>query len=90
MGMPIYEFRCDGCGARFEELVPLDGRVERCPQCGAERPGRVLAPPGPALHLVRTPGETRKQEWKNANLRETTRTRFKEARKAAARRTGDA
>ena len=89
--MPIYEFRCDECGARFEELVPVDGRAERCPQCGAERPARVLAPPAPALHLVRTPRETRKQERKNANLRDAAKARFKESRrKAATRRTGDA
>jgi putative FmdB family regulatory protein len=92
--MPIYEFRCEDCGARFEELVPLDRTAERCPECGAEHPQRVLAVPAPAFHLVHTPGEMRKQERKNAKLREATKARFKDARRKAregkpARRAGD-
>lgn len=30
--MPIYEFECRKCGARFEELVPA-GQTAPCPQC---------------------------------------------------------
>ena len=30
--MPIYEFECSKCGARFEELVPT-GETAPCPQC---------------------------------------------------------
>ena len=30
--MPIYEFECSKCGARFEELVPA-GQTAPCPQC---------------------------------------------------------
>jgi putative FmdB family regulatory protein len=30
--MPIYEFECGSCGARFEELVPA-GQTAPCPQC---------------------------------------------------------
>jgi putative FmdB family regulatory protein len=30
--MPIYEFECRKCGARFEELVPA-GETAPCPQC---------------------------------------------------------
>jgi putative FmdB family regulatory protein len=30
--MPIYEFECGKCGARFEELVPA-GQTAPCPQC---------------------------------------------------------
>ncbi len=34
--MPIYEYRCERCEERFEQLVPL--RAERpavtCPRCG--------------------------------------------------------
>ena len=32
--MPIYEFDCAKCGARFEELVPA-GAEAPCPQCGS-------------------------------------------------------
>ncbi|MGN6275481.1 MAG: FmdB family zinc ribbon protein [Solirubrobacterales bacterium] len=44
--MPIYEFECEGCGARFEELVAAEGSVA-CPQCGAERTRRLLSPVSP-------------------------------------------
>jgi putative FmdB family regulatory protein len=47
-GMPIYEFECEACGARFEELVSA-GEAAACPECGAERSRRLyssLAPPG--------------------------------------------
>ena len=30
--VPIYEFECSKCGARFEELVPA-GQTAPCPQC---------------------------------------------------------
>lgn len=30
--MPIYEFECRSCGARFEELVPAGAKAP-CPQC---------------------------------------------------------
>ncbi|HET7417966.1 MAG TPA: zinc ribbon domain-containing protein [Solirubrobacterales bacterium] len=46
--MPIYEFECEGCGARFEELVAA-GEAAACPACGAERSRRLyssVAPPG--------------------------------------------
>ena len=32
--MPIYEFECSKCGARFEELVGA-GETAPCPQCGS-------------------------------------------------------
>lgn len=37
--MPIYEYRCEKCGSRFEVLqrVGEDGRHLRCPKCGHEK-----------------------------------------------------
>ncbi len=34
--MPIYEYRCDDCGAEFEKRVarPADSGSVRCPTCG--------------------------------------------------------
>jgi putative FmdB family regulatory protein len=92
--VPIYEFRCEHCGARFEELVSAGEAAERCPECGAREPQRVFAAPARPFHLVRTTGEMRKQERKNAQLREATKTRFKEGRRArgrdaASRQAGD-
>jgi putative FmdB family regulatory protein len=46
--MPIYEFECEACGARFEELVAAAEAVA-CRECGSERTRRLysnLAPPG--------------------------------------------
>jgi putative FmdB family regulatory protein len=46
--MPIYEFECEECGDRFEELVAVDAAAA-CPSCGASRSRRLLSsvsPPG--------------------------------------------
>jgi putative FmdB family regulatory protein len=32
--MPIYEYRCDDCGTRFEKLVRRAGDEIACPSCG--------------------------------------------------------
>lgn len=47
--MPIYEFECERCGDRFEELVPSEVPSVACPSCGSSRARRLLssvAPPG--------------------------------------------
>ncbi|HXK09042.1 MAG TPA: zinc ribbon domain-containing protein [Vicinamibacteria bacterium] len=31
--MPIYEYACSGCGARFEKLVRAFGEAVSCPVC---------------------------------------------------------
>jgi putative FmdB family regulatory protein len=46
--MPIYEFECEECGTRFEELVAADVAVA-CEACGSSRTRRLyssFAPPG--------------------------------------------
>jgi putative FmdB family regulatory protein len=46
--MPIYEFECEACGARFEELVAA-GAAAPCRECGSEQTRRLfstVAPPG--------------------------------------------
>ena len=40
--MPLYEFDCQACGARFEQLVP-PGATAPCPACGGERVVRVFS-----------------------------------------------
>jgi putative FmdB family regulatory protein len=67
--MPIYEFECGECGARFEELVPAGGAVA-CPSCGAGRSRRLyseVSPPGrqPRGAAVRS-DESRRQERESA------------------------
>jgi putative FmdB family regulatory protein len=47
--MPIYEFECDECGARFEELVAAGTTQAGCAECGSERTRRLISavsPPG--------------------------------------------
>jgi putative FmdB family regulatory protein len=35
--MPIYEYRCEDCGNRFEKLVRRDAPELSCPSCGHSR-----------------------------------------------------
>lgn len=63
--MPIYEFECEGCGARFEELVGAEATAP-CPACGSERTRRLystVSPPGrqPRGAAVRS-NESRRRE----------------------------
>ena len=45
--MPIYEFECEQCGERFEELVAADATAIPCPDCGAERTRRLSSAVSP-------------------------------------------
>ena len=67
--MPIYEFECEECGARFEELV-ASGEGAACASCGSERTRRLfstVAPPGrqPRGAAVRS-DESRRRERESA------------------------
>ena len=48
--MPIYEFECEECGSRFDELVARDAAAPPCPSCGATRARRLISSfcPAPA------------------------------------------
>jgi putative FmdB family regulatory protein len=41
--VPLYEFDCPACGARFEEIVPA-GCTAPCPACGGEEVRRAFSP----------------------------------------------
>lgn len=45
--MPIYEFECEKCGERFEELVAAGAEGVACPSCGARETRRLLSPVSP-------------------------------------------
>lgn len=32
--MPLYDFACTRCGARFEDMAPVDEPTHCCPACG--------------------------------------------------------
>jgi putative FmdB family regulatory protein len=81
--MPIYEFQCEECGVRFEELVGA-GKAVACTACGSLRTRRLysaVSPPGrqPRGAAVRS-GESQRRE-KEAGRQE----RLAQARKARAK-----
>jgi putative FmdB family regulatory protein len=80
--MPIYEFDCDDCGSRFEELVTGQGPVPLCPSCGSRRATQRLSPVSRPARQPRGPrvreGESRRREREAARgerLAETKRRR---------------
>jgi putative FmdB family regulatory protein len=81
--MPIYEFACDECGTRFEELVDVGTTSVACRNCGSRRTHRRYSAQAAGFQLVKSPGEARKQEARNAELRKRTKADFKARRKAA-------
>ena len=40
--MPIFEYRCSGCGLDFEQLVRSEDRVT-CPECGSSKVRKQLS-----------------------------------------------
>ncbi len=43
--MPIFEYRCQGCGEKFEKLIrrQADADEMACPKCGATQLARELS-----------------------------------------------
>jgi putative FmdB family regulatory protein len=41
--MPIYEYVCEGCQARFEKLVRRFGEEVRCPSCASAAVDKQLS-----------------------------------------------
>ncbi len=81
--MPMYEFDCDACGERFEDLVPAGTDATECRLCGSAETHRVLSLPGAPMKLVKSRGAAKRQEAKNAKLHASTKAQFKEGRRKA-------
>jgi putative FmdB family regulatory protein len=79
--VPIYEFRCRSCDARFEDLVPAGTTSATCPECGRPDAERRLSAQSAPLRLASSPGSRRKQEAKNAKLHARAKADFKERRR---------
>jgi len=82
--MPIYEFECGECGARFEELVAAGAERVACSDCGATRTRRLMSsvsPPGrqPRGAAVRS-GESQRREREAARVDRIAESRQKRAR----------
>ena len=80
--MPIYEFECEECGARFEGIVEAGTESVPCGECGAAMSRRYSAQAS-TFKLVKTPGAARQQEARNAVLKKRTKAAFKQRRKQA-------
>lgn len=44
--MPIYEYACERCEHRFEQLVRLNADVPPCPECGEEHVRKLVSQSG--------------------------------------------
>ena len=43
--MPLYEYKCDKCGHRFEKIENVNASDrKKCPKCGAKAPRQLAAP----------------------------------------------
>jgi putative FmdB family regulatory protein len=51
--MPIYEFQCEQCGSRFEELMESGTGPPACPTCGSRTTARLLSPVSPPGRVPR-------------------------------------
>jgi putative FmdB family regulatory protein len=89
--VPIYEFVCDACGHRFEELVgsPVGRQADdvACPECGSGKVEREVSSSYAPLHRQMTPNQKRRLEDKRGTDRGGARERFARQR-AAERRAG--
>jgi putative FmdB family regulatory protein len=77
--VPIYEFVCDACGERFEELVAAGTDRADCRACGAPGAPRVFSAQAAMPRLVKTPRDARRQEGKNADLQARSKKQFGKA-----------
>jgi putative FmdB family regulatory protein len=66
--MPLFDFECEACGARFEELAATD-QAPACPACGSARVERRWSPVAPAGHGLAPTGKARAE----SNMRRTER-----------------
>lgn len=77
--MPIYEFECDECGARFEELVAADAADPACPECRSAHTQRLISNVSPPGRQPRGAGvrsdESRRREREAARVDRITESR---------------
>jgi putative FmdB family regulatory protein len=83
--VPIYEFECEKCGCRFEELTGSEAPAPPCPECGAAGAERLISsrvsrfgrqPRGPKVRS----DESRRQEKEAGHQERLTRDRAKRAK----------
>jgi putative FmdB family regulatory protein len=80
--MPIFEFKCEECGARFEELVAA-GAAASCPSCGSQRAERLYSPLSPPTRQPRG-AKVRSDESRRREREAARQDRISESRKRRA------
>jgi putative FmdB family regulatory protein len=81
--MPIYEFECEQCPCRFEELVASGTDRIACPRCGSAQTSRLLSPVSPPGRQPRG-ARVRDSESRRREREAARRERLGEARKKRA------
>lgn len=84
--MPLYDFRCHACGARFEARTSPD-ELASCPDCGKREAERLLSPfAGP--FTVAPQGAAARRSNADRRVREEQRLERKERRRLERERGG--
>ncbi len=82
--MPVYEFECEDCDNRFEELTGAETQILACPACGSEHTRRLLSPVSPAGRQPRgakvRSGESQRREREAARGERLAESRSKRAK----------
>jgi putative FmdB family regulatory protein len=81
--MPIYEFECQQCGARFEELLGAGAPEPVCERCGAMSVQRLISNVSPPGRQPRGAG-VRSEESRRREREATRQERLAEARRGKA------
>jgi putative FmdB family regulatory protein len=81
--VPIYEFECEECGERFEELMGAEAGAPACPACGAARTRRLISPVSPPGRQPRGAG-VRSDESRRRDREAARQDRIVESRKKRA------
>lgn len=74
--MPIYEFECEACGERFDQLAAVGTDSAECPACGASGAPRRFS--SFAFSRQPTAAQRRRREDKRGVGRDGARERFKQ------------
>jgi putative FmdB family regulatory protein len=80
--MPLLDFECEKCSARFEELVLGDGAVV-CPECGAGEVRRLYSPIGAAPKVSMSRAAMRDSDSRRSEREASRKEKFVEGRKKA-------
>lgn len=78
--MPLLDFECESCLARFEELVSGE-RTPVCPECGAEEVRRLYSPIGRAPKVAMGRAAMRESDSRRSEREAARKERFSERRK---------